>query len=566
MNIKALVHILRNIAALLEIEGENPFKTRAYTNAADIISHGDIDLISHIQKKTLGEVRGFGKALVSKITEFYETGRLVFYENLISRIPESILELTYIPGLGPRKIKLLMDELGITNLDKLEEACNNGMITGIKGFTEKTAEDILTSIDFIRAFKGRSLQQNISEIAGNFLEEIEKCRYVERAGIAGDLRRLSETIGDIIIVASTGTIEELQVYLASVADSVTFHDNLCEVDYKGTKIKVVITNPGDFVTNLHNFTGSEEYVARFGSILEKAGYNVTGNTNSKNNNKVIFNEETELYSLAGLPYIRPVLREKGNIIERALSAGLPRLIEPEDLKGIVHTHTTWSDGKHTVREMALQAKELGFEYIVITDHSKSSVVANGLKEDRVRQQHEEIDRLNSEGLGIDIFKGIECDILSDGSLDYPEEVLRSFEVVIASVHNNFKMKKEDMTRRIIKAVSNPYTTMLGHPTGRLLLARQAYETDIKQIIDAAADYGKIIEINSNPYRLDLNWENAGYAAEKGVKLSINPDSHRKETLTDVYYGITVAQKALLGSSDVVNCLASGDFRKIVCNK
>ncbi|MBM2814012.1 MAG: polymerase [Ignavibacteria bacterium] len=549
MDIKKLIKIMNNSAILLEIKGENPFKSRAYSNAAEIIKSGVYDLEYLTHEGRLSEIKGFGDALVNKITEYYNAGSISFYEKLTSEVPESLVEITKISGLGPKRTKQLFDTFKISTLEELESACLDNKLTELKGFTPKFQEEILVGISHKKAARGRRHQQSARLDAEQLLNEINKLPSVEQARFAGSIRRACETISDFFLIVET------------MDESAFLNDYSTKID--NSKIDLPITiqtcKSEGFIPTLHEKTGSNEYINSFNKILNEKGIEITNGCFVQNGNPLAFNNEQELYEYLDLQYLPPELRESPDALDFAINHKVPQLVEPKDLRGMLHVHTVWSDGRNTIREMALAAKELGFEYIAICDHSRAAAYTGGLSIERVAEQHGEIENLNKEGLGIRILKGVESDILPDGSLDYPEEVLSSFDVVVTSIHSNFKMTRQEMTRRIIYALMSPFTHILGHPTGRLLLTRQPYELNITEIIDAAADYGKIIEFNANPYRLDLPWENIIYAKEKGVQIAINPDSHSTTTMSDVFSGLSVARKGFIEAKDVVNCLSCDDF-------
>ncbi len=547
-----LIRILKNIATLLEIKGENPFKARAYLNAATYLIENDIDIFEHVRNGTLGEIEGFGKALIEKISDYVLNGKMKYYERLIEEIPESLVEITKIPGIGPKKAKLLYEKLGITDIDELEEACLESRVRQLKGFTEKTIEMILNSIQHIKASRGRFLQEAIKRSAENLINEIKKLHDVNDAVITGNFRRFAETLSELNIIVNANYDISFQEFLSQFKSLIP--------------INIMITKPDNFIWQLHQTTGSEEYISEFLKIAESKGLKYINGELYNSSEKLVLVSEKELYDLLNLQFVEPELRESPKILEKAKNYALPNLVTEQDLKGMIHCHSDWSDGKNTIKEMALASKELGFEYFVICDHSRSASYANGLSIERIYEQHKEIDELNSENLGIKIYKGIESDILPDGSLDYPEEILKLFDIVIASVHSSFKMSRSEMTRRITYALRSPFTTMLGHPTGRLLLARPPYEVDVHEIIDVAASEDKIIEINANPYRLDLPWEYLEFAKSKSVKISINPDSHNVNTLLDVFIGVKVARKGGLEAADIINCLNLYEFEKFIREK
>jgi DNA polymerase (family 10) len=559
---KKLVKLLRNASILLQIKGENIFKANAYSNAADIIESQQLDVAELVQNGKLGEIKGFGEALVKKITEYVQTGKMSFYEKLISEVPEELIKITKIPGIGPKKTKQLYEKLGIRTIEDLEKACIEGKIASLKGFSEKTQEILLNSIQHIKAWKGKKQLFACFQEAENVASILRSTPAVEEFSIVGEMRRYTEVISNVeFLVACESPEPVIDVFKSKY--SIAVEENLLKFE-TDEEISVVIhfSNPENYHWQLHNLTASDEYLNHFQQYFEEK-------TNSRFNLLVFplkdhkLQSERQIFDLLDLQYIPPELREKAIAIEKAKAREIPRLVDEKDLKGMIHVHSTWSDGFNSIEQMAIAAKNLGFEYIAICDHSQTARYANGLEPERVLQQHKEIDELNSKGLGIRILKGIESDILPDGSLDYSEYILRQFDLVVASVHSHFKMTKSEMTRRIIYAIMSPYTHILGHPTGRLLLARDSYEVDVKEIIDAAADYGKIIELNANPYRLDLPWEYLMYAKEKGVKISINPDSHDYNSLVDVFYGVKFARKGWLEPKDVVNCLSVDDFMSYI---
>lgn len=543
-----LIKILKNIAKMLELKGENPFKARAYLNAADIIKNNNINIEEAVRNGSLNDIKGFGEALQKKISEYVLTGKMDYYEKLKEEIPQGLFELSNIANIGPAKAKKLYYDYEITSLDMLEKACEEDKLKNIKGFGPKLQELILVSIQHKKASKGRYLQESSSKEAENLLNEIKKITGVHNVEITGDYRRFSETLRNIHFLISVNNV--------SAKDHV---ESLIKNVNSEIPIKFEFVEKERFIWRLNQSSSSDMFNKEFEKYAFSKGLSIKNESLLYNNEIIVPESEIKLYEILNLQYIPPELREDSKALKKSIEHNIPELIKIEDLKGVVHVHTNWSDGKNTILEMAVRSQELGFKYIVISDHSRSAAYAGGLSVESVRKQHEEIDKLNSELDDFRIFKGIESDILTDGSLDYPEEVLKSFDVVIVSVHSSFNMSKSEMTRRIIYALRSPFSHILGHPTGRLLLARPPYDVDIKEIIQAAADYGKVIEINCNPYRLDLSWENVIYAKEKGVKISINPDSHNFGTISDIFLGVRVARKGWLEAGDVINCLDTDDF-------
>lgn len=545
-----LIKILNEIAVMLELKGENPFKARAYSNAAEIIEEQGIDVAGAVASGEINNIKGFGDALTKKITGYVANGRMEYYEKLKGEVPYGLVEVTKIGGIGPKKAKMLFDSHKVENIDDLERLCIEDKLKNIKGFGAKSQEIIMNSIQHRKASRGRYLQQIAFEEAAGLLEEIRMLPGVVYAELTGIARRFAETISSLHFLVG---VENPESFAAGKIDSGRL----------SIPAEFEICGSSRFYSMLNYTTGSDEYIKAFNEFLSTRNFVTSGGRIYLNDEEIFPSSEADLYKIAGLQYVPPELREGAGILQMAETHSIPELITDSDLKGMLHCHSTWSDGRNSIREMALKSKELGFSYFAICDHSQAAAYANGLSIERVMMQHEEIDRLNAEDLGIHILKGIESDILPDGSLDYPEEVLERFDLVVASVHSSFNMSKEAMTRRIICAVQSPYTTIIGHPTGRLLLARPAYEVDIREIIAAAADFGKIIEINSNPYRLDLSWEHLAFAREKCLRIAINPDSHAVDTLKDVFIGVKAARKGGLEAKDVVNCNDLDSFMKII---
>ncbi len=556
-----IIKILHDLALLLEIKGENPFKSRAYSNAADIIKNQNIDIENAVRQGTLAEIKGFGKALQEKITDYVLNGEMKYFEKIKEEIPIGLLKVIKLPGIGPKKAGMLFREYGVRGIEDLDNMCKNGELAKVKGFNTKSQEIIFIGIGHIKANIGRFSQESIKQDIEKILKTLSDIPGMSNTSLTSDFRRFVETIREIRLVASADSdvSKELKrAFMALQKNNYFYFETENNIP-----VQIEICSHNNFFWRLHQSTGNDDYLLSFNKLFSDNGYDIGENELKKDGTTIALKNEEELYKLAGIQFVEPELREDPEIIELAKENKLQELICENDLKGMVHCHSTWSDGANTILEMALKSKELGFKYFIICDHSQSAVYANGLSPEKVRLQHEEIDRLNAQDHGIVILKGIESDILPDGSLDYDESTLELFDVVVASVHSHFKMDKEKMTQRIITALQNPYTTMLGHPTGRLLLSREAYPVDMEKVIEAAAEYSKIIEINSNPYRLDLNWQNTRYAKKLGVKISINPDSHRISTLSDVFTGVKVARKGMLSCDDVVNTLKVDDFLKLV---
>lgn len=554
-----VVEILREIALLLQLKGENPFKIRAYENGVRIIELLEEDLDTLVREKRLSKIKGIGKALEDKIEELVTTGKLDYYEKLRAEFPPTLFDLFKIPGLGPKKIQTLYEELGITTLGELEYACLENRLLNLPGFGEKTQQNILKGIADLKHYQKHFLFSEAWAVASKIVEEMKKQPGVGQVQIAGSLRRHKEIVKDIDILVETMWPVSLMDWFTSMEDVEVVMgkgETKSSVRLKnGMSVDLRVVSPWQFPYALHHFTGSKEHNTAMRHIARSRGIkmNEYGLFKGEQEELIPCKDEADIFKALGMAYIPPELRENNGEIQAAKKGNLPKLVELNDIKGILHVHTTYSDGRATLREMAEAAIELGYEYIGISDHSQSAYYANGLTVEDIKMQHQEIDELNQLYEGkFKILKGIESDILPDGSLDYPEEILATFDFVIASVHSGFSMDKDAMTQRIIKALDNPYVTILGHPTGRLLLSREGYEVDMEAILEHAARRGVAIEINSNPHRLDLDWRWCRKAKDLGIPLAICPDAHDIAGLSHVIYGVGIARKGWLTADDIFN--------------
>ena len=564
-----VAEVLVNIATLLELKGENPFKTRAYQNAARTIETLSEPLDEVVAEARLGDIKGIGEALQQKITELVTTGRLQYYEDLKAATPPGLVAMLDIPGLGPKKIKALHDELGIDTVEKLEQACKDGRIAGLKGFGEKTQTNILEGINRRRSYASRHLISEALPQADSMLEALRSHPDVVRCSAAGSLRRHREVIGDIDLLASSKQPAEVIEYFTSqpgiikvLAKGETKASVLLE---GGIQADLRVVSDAEYSSALLYFTGSKEHniVMRQRAIDRGLRLNEYGLFHSKEETRdakllVKCRTEEEIFEQLGLRYIPPEMREDMGEIALAEKGSLPRLIEWTDLKGSLHNHSTWSDGHQCPEDIAKAMRELGLAYWGITDHSKSSFQANGLDATRVRQQLKEIAAINAtlanEGTDFRLLTGTEVDILKDGSLDFPDDLLAELDVVIASIHSSFNQTEAETTQRLIGAAQNPYVHILGHLTGRLLLDREPYKVDQRAVIDACAATGTWIELNAHPKRFDLDWRLWPYAKSKGVKCVINCDAHRFEHAGFLRPGAGIARKGWLTREDVVNTL------------
>jgi DNA polymerase (family 10) len=561
-----IAQIFEEMAEMLDILGENPFKVRSFQNAARAIENLPGDIGEMIASGALLEVKGIGKSIFSHIEELHKTGKLGAYDEIKAKIPAGLLDILRIPGLGPKKVKALYEKLRITSIDELEQAANDNKVAPLEGFGTVTQMKILYGISQVKRFSERHLFHNAMDEARGVLDAIAKAPGVTRSLLAGSLRRRRETIKDIDILVSAAepaAVMDLFTALPRVDNIVAKGDTKSSVVLKsGINADLRVVSEEEFPFAANYFTGSKEHNTELRARAKKMGFKLNEYGLFEGETLIPCKDEEDIYRKLGLDYIPPELREAQGEIEAAEKHKLPDLITDDDIRGIFHVHTNASDGTVTAEEMALGAKALGLEYLGIADHSRSAAYAGGLSIEDVKAQAEEIADLNRKLGGFRIFHGIESDILPDGSLDYPPDVLDLFDFIVISVHQNFRMSEADMTRRIVRAIENPYTTILGHPTGRLLLARDAYQVDVPALIDAAARSNVVIEINSNPHRLDLDWRYHRAAKEKGVKIAISPDSHTVKGMEDFRYGVGVARKGWLTKHDVVNCLGAKEVEAL----
>lgn len=568
METARIAQILDEMGTILEIQGENPFRCRAYHNAAMVLGNLPGDLSDMIADGSLAEIPGIGETMLAKIVQLATTGNLPAYEKLHKAIPPGIVALLRVPGLGPKKIKVLWDTLKVESLPDLRAAAEAGKIAKLKGFGPKTEANILEGITFLEKTGGRILQSEALLLAAPIFEAVRNHPHVIRAEICGSLRRRAETIGDLDILFSAkdpAPVLNEFVALPSVAKILVHGPTKASVLLptlrSGEFIQCDLRGVEDsqFPFALHYFTGSKAHNIQIRKRALARGYSLNEYALANDQKSIACRTEADIFKAVGLAEIPPELREDAGEIEAAEQGTLPKLVTLDDLTGTFHCHTSvedgGSDGHNTLEEMAEAAREFGLSYLGIADHSPSERIQNGLSVERVREQWAKIDKLNKKfGKSFRVFKGTECDILPDGSLDYPDDVLAGFDYVVASVHSHFRMPRKEMTARIVKAVSNPLVTMLGHPTGRLLLARDSYAVDLDAVIDAAARAGTMIEINANPHRLDLDAVHSRRARQKGVQIVINPDAHATSGLADLAFGITVARRGWLTAGDIFNTL------------
>ena len=551
MENKPIARTLRLLSQLMELHQENAFKIKSLTNAAFKVDK----LPFAASGKSLAELEkidGIGKSTAAKITELLETGDIKELKTLLAATPEGVVDMLGIKGIGPKKIAVIWHNLGIETIGELYYACNENRLIEAKGFGIKTQEEIRKAIEFRMASNGKFLYAQVEPYAGELLQRIKDIFPDAHVKFTGEYRRGCEVINELTFLV--GTLDK-QLGIDALGKSQIINNITVNGDHingeteQGLLVDIVVTPVKYFYSQLFNLTGSEDHVK---AVMER----ISDDVEEPENEEMIFMK-------AGLEWIAPELREGDTFIQKAANNSLPHLITYNDIKGTLHNHSTWSDGVNTIEEMALYCRDkLKLQYLGMCDHSKSAFYAKGLSIERVLQQHEEIDHLNKKITSFHIFKGIESDILNDGSLDYPAEILEKFDFIVASVHSNLKMDEAKATARIIKAVEDPHTTILGHPTGRLLLSRNGYPIDYKKIIDACAANNVIIEINANPFRLDLDWRWHQYALNKGVKLSVNPDAHRNEGFLDMHYGVLAARKGGLTKEMCLNTLSFDEIKQV----
>lgn len=560
MDKREVANILHEMSMLLELKGENPFKVRAYENAARAVDNmaGAFDAL--VSEGRLTEVDGIGKNISAHITEIVKTGKLEEFEKLKASIPEGVIRLLSIPGLGPKRARFLWEELGIKTVGELELMCQRHRLAGHPGFGAKMEEKILAGIESIKNFSGQCLYAEGYAEAHSVHEIVKGWPEVIRSEIAGSIRRKKEIIRDVDILVSTddpAAVMKRFVSLPNVRQVVQQGETKSEIILSsGIQCDLRTVDDVSFPFALHYFTGSKEHNVAMRSLAKKINIkmNEYGLFKGESKKTLKCKDEADIFKVFALDYIEPELRENTGEIEAAARGELPNLVRESDLMGVLHCHTTYSDGANSIEEMACAAKRLGYRYLGIADHSKLVAIAHGMKPADVKRQHKEIDSVNAKLKGFRVLKGVEVDILADGSLDFDDDVLASFDFVIASVHSKFGLPEREMTQRIVRALSNPHVDILAHPTGRLLLSREPYAVDLKAVIDAAASHHKAIEINAHPQRLDLDWRWCKYAKEKGVKIAICPDAHSTDGFDDVIYGVGIARKGWLEKGDILNCL------------
>lgn len=552
MTNKEIARKFNELAGLMELHEENTFKIRSYQNAYIQLRKLDKPLLGLNDDEITG-IKGVGKAITGKIRELLDNGEMATLNKYQEMTPEGVREMLQIKGFGPKKIRVLWKNFGAETIGEVLYACNENRLIELKGFGKKTQEDLRQKLVYFLQSKNKFHFASLETFTAELLNQFQQTLPDAKLSLTGEMRRLCPIVEEV----------EYLIAFDKKIDKLFDAENIELLSQEGTKYQIKVNE--SIPVTVHHCKLSE-----FGSKLFQHSSNrvFLDAFLEKSKAKDFKGIETEeaVFEKGGIPFIDPTLRENASYLDAAINGTLPELIEETDIKGVLHTHTTYSDGLHTLEEMATAAKDLGYEYIGITDHSKAAFYANGLKEDRLMQQMAEIDELNKKLSPFKIFKGIESDILYDGSLDYEEAILKQFDFIIASVHSNLKMDEEKATQRLITAIENPYTTILGHPTGRLLLSREGYPINHKKVIDACAANGVVIELNANPYRLDLDWRWIPYALEKGVAISINPDAHSKEGIKDIHFGVCAAKKGGLTALQCLNAKGLTAFEDYLSRK
>ena len=552
-----MARIFYEIASLLEVRDESRFRIRAWQRAAQTLETLSEDVTAVAARGALRSLPGIGKEIAARIEEYLATGRLELLDRLRENLPPDFLSLLEVRGLGPRTARALWELLGIDTVERLEEACRSGRVIGVAGIQKKTCENLLKAIAQHKAGRSRALLTTARAIANQVATALRAHGGVDRLEIAGSLRRMRETVKDIdILVTSTepAHVIETLVSLPSVAEITARGETKVSLRHQdGLAIDLRVVAPDAFGAALQYFTGSKAHNVRLREMAVRRGLKISeyGVFDEATGARVAGETEHDVYAAVGLPWIPPELREDGGEIDAAREGRLPELVAIADLKGDLHDHTEWSDGHHSLERLVEAAEARGYEYVIVSDHSRSLTIAQGLSIERLRQQRAEIRAVQARHR-IRILAGTECDILEDGALDFPDEVLAELDVVVASVHSRFKQDRATMTARIVRALGNPHMDILGHPTGRRLGSRDPYDVDLDAVFAAARTHGKAVEINASPERLDLNDAHARRAAEAGVLLSISTDTHYLSELDNLDLGVAVARRAWVTRDGILN--------------
>ncbi|WP_090488934.1 DNA polymerase/3'-5' exonuclease PolX [Myxococcus virescens] len=562
-----VAQVLRDISLLLQLQGESGFRVRAYDMAADRIAGLPQELGPLVAEGRLESLPGIGRALAEKISELVSTGRLGYLEELRAQFPPGLLELTQLPDVGPKKVATLWRELQVSSIEELERACREGRVRQVRGFGAKSEAKMLEGIALYRRARGeRKLLGEVLPVATALLERVKAAPGVVRASLGGSVRRQAETVADVDIIASAPEAEPVLDALANapgVAAVLGKGESKCSVRLEAGDLQVDlrVLPDEDFATALHHFTGSKAHHIRLRNLGQERGLKISEwGVHRDDGTKVPVTEESGIYALLDMQYVPPELREDNGEVEAARAGQLPQdLLTLEDVQGAVHAHSTWSDGRNSLEEMALAARALGLKYLTITEHSEAAIYAGGLKVDDLKRQWEEIDRINAAVSGVRLLKGIEVDILESGALDYADSVLEQLEVVIGSIHVRHGMDEDQMTRRLLAAMDNPCLQILGHPTGRLINSREPYPVRMDEVLERAAERGVAVEVNGKPARLDIKAEYVRQAVKQGVRLVVSCDAHQKEDLRNLAFAVATARRGWARKGDVLNTLPADRF-------
>jgi DNA polymerase (family 10) len=567
MTNQEIAQILTHISQILDIQGDNPFKIRAYIKASQTISGLTYPLASLDERSKIGKLPGIGEGIAKKITELLQTGKLQYYEDLKKSEFAPLTDFLDIPGMGPKHARLIYDELGINSVAALRRAAEEGKLRALPGLGEKAEKNILQAIQQVQKYKERSPLAFIYPRAQAILEQLKEIKEVQKVTVAGSLRRMRETIADVDILAASDHPEKVMesfVRLPQTAKVVAQGPTKSSITTKdGFQVDLRVVPLESFGAACHYFTGSKAHNIRIRSLGIEHGLKINEYGVFKEERRIAGKTEPEIFKSVDLPYIAPELREDQGEIEAAQEGNLPSLVETGDILGDLHVHTNWSDGNNTIEEMAQAARRRGYRYVAICDHSASLGIAHGLKRERLEKQIEEIEKVDRKLKGCKVLKGIEVDIKPNGELDLDRDVLERLDVVVASVHSKFTQGEAEMTRRIVRALENPNVHILAHPTGRIIGKREPYSVNLDTVIDACLANGKILELNAYPERLDLSDLNCRKAKEKGVKLAISTDAHRTEHLEWVTFGVATARRGWIEPQDVINTLPLSKLRKIL---
>lgn len=567
-NLKA-AWMLEGIAQLLELKGENVFKIRAYHRAARAVVNMTQDLAEVMGRGELDKIPGVGEHIAEKLRELLTTGRSAYYERLQAEIPAGLVEITNIPGVGAKMAQQLYQKLGISTVDELEAAARSRKIRELPGLGNKTELNILRGIEMLRTKGGRTIISIADSVAQDFLGFLKSLPGVTQAEVAGSTRRMQETIGDIdLVVAAVDPAAVIEVFVCHPQTGSILargETKVSIITIIGLQVDLIVVQPDQFWSALHHFTGSKEHNVRLRELARHEGLKINeyGVFRASDNERLPVTGEADIYRHLNMVYIPPEMREDIGEIEAARENTLPDLVSQADIRGDLHIHSDWSDGVNTIEQIAGRALEKGYEYVAVTDHSRSLAIAKGLSVERLQKQDEIIDRINAENKNIIVLKGIEADILANGALDYPDEILAAKDLVIASVHSGFRQDREKITGRIISAIKNEHVDILAHPTGRLIGRRDAYAVDMDRVLEAAAKYNTVLEINSSPDRLDINDHYARKAKEYGIRIAVNTDAHEIRRMDEMKFGVGTARRGGLTSDDIVNTLPAPDLKKFL---